>query len=173
MREEIEKTLFLLEDFLSMNKLKINKDLLDVNYLLANFIKTYEPYFNENKIKADIKITDNEVYLNGDYNRLFQVFTNIMKNSIEALSDNPQINVWTEIKDNKFYIYFKDNGEGIPADILEKIKEPFFTTKMKGTGLGVSLSNEIIEGHDGKLLYDSKMGEYTLTTIILPVVDWD
>lgn len=173
MKEEIEKTLFLLEDFLSMNKVKINKDLLDVNYLLSNFINTYELYFKEHNIDTNIKLTDHEVYLNGDYNRLFQVLTNVMKNSIEALGENPHIDVWTKIQNNKFYIYFKDNGEGIPKDVLEKIKEPFFTTKMKGTGLGVSLSNEIIEGHGGKLLYESEMGEYTLVTIILPILEWD
>ncbi|MCI9110432.1 MAG: HAMP domain-containing histidine kinase [Bacilli bacterium] len=173
MKDEIEKTLFLLEDFLSMNKVKINKDLLDINYLLSNFIKTYEPYFKENKIDTNIKITDHEVYLNGDYNRLFQVLTNVMKNSIEALGENPHIDVWTQIKKNKFYIYIKDNGEGIPRDILEKIREPFFTTKMNGTGLGVSLSSEIIESHEGKLLYESEMGEYTLVTIILPILEWD
>lgn len=171
-KEEIEKTLFLLEDFLAMNKIKINKELLDVNYLLSNFIQTYEPYFKENKIDTNIVLTDYEVYLNGDYNRLFQVLTNIVKNSIEALSENPHMDIWTEIKNNEFYIYIKDNGEGIPKDVLEKIREPFFTTKMNGTGLGVSLSNEIIEEHGGKLLYESDMGAYTLVTIILPILEW-
>jgi len=171
-KEEIEKTLFLLEDFLSMNKVKINKDLLDMNYLLSNFISTYELYFKENNIDTNITLTDYEVYLNGDYNRLFQVLTNIVKNSIEALGENPHMDIWTDIKNDKFYIYFKDNGEGMPKDVLEKIKEPFFTTKMKGTGLGVSLSNEIIEAHGGKLLYESEMGKYTLVTIILPILEW-
>ncbi len=173
MRDEIDKTLILLEDFLSMNRVKINKDLLDVNYLLSNFIETYELYFKEHKIDTDIKLSDHEVYLNGDYNRLFQVLTNIMKNSIEALGEKPKIKVWTEIKAEKFYICVKDNGGGIPKDTLEKIKEPFFTTKMNGTGLGVSLSSEIIEAHDGQLLYESELGRYTLTTIILPILKWD
>ncbi len=172
-REEIEKTLFLLEDFLSMNKVKINKELLDINYLLNNFVENYKPYFKENKIRTSIKLTDNEVYLEGDYNRLFQVLTNVVKNSIEALGDNPKIEIWTEIRDDKFYIYVKDNGEGMSNDVLEKIKEPFFTTKMKGTGLGVSLSSEIIEAHGGKLLYESEFGKYTLTTIILPILEWN
>ena len=66
----------------------------------------------------------------------------------------------------------KDNGEGIPKDVLEKIREPFFTTKMNGTGLGVSLSSEIIEEHGGELLYESDMGAYTLVTIILPILEW-
>jgi len=156
-----------------MNRIKINKELLDINFLLSNFMKNYELYFKEHKVDADIKLTDDEIYLEGDYNRLFQVFTNIMKNSIEALGDNPKIKVWTEINNDKFYVYIKDNGEGIPRDILAKIREPFFTTKMNGTGLGVSLSNEIIESHDGKLLYESEMGDYTLVTIVLPILEWD
>ena len=172
-KEEIDKTLFLLEDFLSMNRIRINKELLDINYLLSNFIDHYDPYFKENKIETDIVIDDDEVYLDGDYNRLFQVFTNVMKNSIEALKENPMIKVWTEIKGDSFYVYIRDNGEGITEDVLKKMKEPFFTTKMRGTGLGVPLSSEIIEAHGGKLLYDSKLGEYTLTTIILPISKWD
>ena len=89
------------------------------------------------------------------------------------MENNPKIEIWTEIKDDKFYIYIKDNGEGMSKDILDQIKEPFFTTKMKGTGLGVSLSSEIIEAHGGKLLYESELGEYTLTTIVLPILEWD
>ena len=58
---------------------------------------------------------------------------------------------------------------GIPKDVLEKIKEPFFTTKSKGTGLGVSLSYGIIEAHGGKISYESEVGLYTLVTVILPL----
>ena len=52
---------------------------------------------------------------------------------------------------------------------MKHIKEAFYTTKVRGTGLGVSLSNEIIMAHDGKLIYDSKEGEYTLVKVILPL----
>ena len=53
-------------------------------------------------------------------------------------------------------------------ELLNKIKEPFYTTKQKGTGLGVSLSDQIIKAHDGILTYESKEGEYTKVKIILP-----
>lgn len=172
MKEEINKTLNILEDFLSMNKIKLNKDLLDINYLLSDFIQNYEQYFKENKVKTDIELTDYEVYMDGDYNKLFQVLLNVIKNSIEASKENPKLKIWTEIKDNKFYIYVKDNGEGIPKDVIDKVGEPFFTTKINGTGLGVSLSRGIIESHGGTLSYESELGEYTKTIIMLPISEW-
>lgn len=172
MKEEINKTLNILEDFLSMNKIKLNKELLDINYLLSDFLQNYEQYFKENKVKTNIELTDYEVYMDGDYNKLFQVLLNVIKNSIEASKENPEIEIWAEIKDSKFYIYVKDNGEGIPKDVIEKIGEPFFTTKINGTGLGVSLSRGIIESHGGTLTYESELGEYTKTIIMLPISEW-
>ena len=171
-KDEIDKTLVLLEDFLNMNRTKINKELLDINLLLTEFVQNWKPYLKNHEIKNDFELTDYEVYINGDYNRLVQVLDNIMKNSIEALKENPEIKLWTEIKNGKFYIYVRDNGEGIPKDIMEKINEPFFTTKKRGTGLGVPFSTSIIEAHDGKLLYESEFGKYTLVKIILPIVEW-
>jgi signal transduction histidine kinase len=69
-------------------------------------------------------------------------------------------------------ISFCDRGIGIPADILEKIMNPFFTTKPrgKGTGLGLSISQSIIHDHDGKLLIHAVEGEFTRVEVILPSV---
>lgn len=170
MKEEIDKTLVLLEDFLAMNKIKLNKDILDINLLLEEVITSFKPFLQEHKITYKINISDDEIYINGDYNRLRQVFLNIIKNSIEALKDKKQIEIYSKQNKENIKIYIKDSGTGIPKNILEKIKEPFFTTKQKGTGLGVPLSNEIIEGHGGKLDYKSKEGEYTLVTITLPII---
>ena len=171
MKEEIGKTLILLEDFLSMNRIKLNTDILDINLLLEDVLKSYRLYFNEHNIVTNLKITDDEIYVEGDYNKLVQVFTNIIKNSIEAVGDNPIIEVWTEVKDSNLTIYFKDNGSGISKQDMKKIKEPFFTTKIKGTGLGVSLSSGIIDAHGGKLNYESDEGVYTLASVTLPIND--
>ncbi len=171
LKEEIDRTLVLLEDFLSMNKLKINKDILDINLLLEEVTDNMNLLFLKNKIQLDIKIDDDEIYINGDYNRLTQVLINLFKNSIEALEKkkNKKISLWTKTEKNKIKIFIKDNGEGIPKDIMEKIKEPFYTTKAKGTGLGVALSDEIIKAHDGSLKYTSKYKDGTLVTVTLPI----
>ena len=171
LKEEIDRTLILLEDFLSMNKLKINKDIIDINLLLEEVVNNMNLLFIKNGIKIISKISDDEIYINGDYNRLTQVFVNILKNSIEALEDKKErkIKIWTEIDEKNIDIFIKDNGIGIPKKIINKIKEPFYTTKIKGTGLGVSLSEEIISAHKGEIIYESKENEYTLVIVKLPL----
>ncbi len=171
MKEEIDTVLLLLEDYLSLNRVKLNKDILDISMLLEDTLDKYDMIFKNRKITTKVNLIDDEVYIDGDYNRLIQVFVNIIKNSIEALKENPLIEIWSQIIDKKIYIYFKDNGEGIPKDILEKIEEPFFTTKIKGTGLGVPLSKGIIEAHGGDIKYESDYGIYTLVTVSLPLAN--
>ena len=171
LKEEIDRVLILLEDFLAMNRQKINKELLDINFLLEEVTKNMNILFKNNKIKLDITIPEDETYINADYNRLTQVFINLLKNSIEALENikKPYIKLWTEEKKDKIIIHIKDNGKGMNKEELKKITEPFYTTKIKGTGLGVSLSNEIIKAHKGKIKYTSKQNEFTEVSVILPL----
>jgi len=78
------------------------------------------------------------------------------------------VEVWTINTKNNIKIYVKDNGVGMNKETLKKIKEPFYTTKQKGTGLGVSLSSEIINAHSGKINYTSEENKYTTVKITLP-----
>ena len=170
-KEEIERVLILLEDFLSLKKQKINKEIIDINFLLEEVVNNMNILFKSKKIKLESIITDEEIFINADYNRLTQVLINILKNSIEALENkkNKEIKIWTEIEKNNINIHVKDNGEGIEKEKIKKIKEPFYTTKIKGTGLGVSLSNEIIKAHKGKMKYISQPSKYTEVIITLPL----
>lgn len=170
-KEEVNRTLVLLEDFSALSKLKINEELIDINLLLESVVKNMQLLLASNKIKLIKNITDEEIYISADYNRLMQVFINIIKNSIEALEtkENAQIKIWTEFTKDKIIIKIKDNGTGIKKELLNKVKEPFFTTKSKGSGLGISLSNEIIKAHKGELNYISKENQYTLVEVILPL----
>lgn len=103
-------------------------------------------------------------------NQLKQVFINFLKNGIEAMENGGLITI--EIKkhrENKLNMRFKDTGSGIPPSILERIGEPFFTTKANGTGLGVMVSKQIIETHKGSVQFMSdKKG--TIVEVILPLI---
>ena len=174
LKDEINRTLLLLEDFLAMNKVKINKDIIDINLLIEEVIKNINMLCNKNNIKLKVNIIDDDIYINADYNRLTQVFINLLKNSIEAIPKNKKgsIIINEKLKNKQLTITIEDNGKGMSEEILKKIKEPFYTTKTKGTGLGVSLSEQIIKAHNGTLNYESKQDEYTKVTITLPIVQY-
>lgn len=169
LKEEIARTLILLQDFLAINKIKIEKDVLDINLLLEETITSLGALFKEKMIEISTNIIDDEIYMNGDYNRLKQVFINLLKNSVEAMTNNEKHKLRIEVNDLKNEIEIKiiDNGIGINEENLKKMTNPFFSTKKTGTGLGVYLSNEIIKAHNGKIDFESnKKG--TIVTVKLP-----
>ena len=169
-KSEIDRLLNLLQDFLLVNKANITFDLMDINMLIEDIIDRQLPLMESNNIKFKSDLIDDDIYINGDYNRLSQVLVNIIKNSIEAINNKKGIiTIKDVIKDNNINIIITDNGVGISKKIMTKIKEPFYTTKVRGTGLGVSLSDEIIKAHNGELIYESKENIGTKVTIKLPL----
>ncbi|WP_394236465.1 ATP-binding protein [Niallia oryzisoli] len=104
-------------------------------------------------------------------NQLKQVFINILKNSIEAMPNGGNIDVKVKkLEKDKVSIRFIDQGIGIQEDRIPTLGEPFYTTKEKGTGLGLMTSYKIIENHDGELLITSKLHKGTTVEVILPTV---
>lgn len=170
MKEEIERTLLLLQDFLSMTRVKIDKDVLDINLLLEDVIDSYNLLLKSHNIQLNTNLIDDEIYIRGDYNRLSQVFLNIVKNSIEAIESNGIISIGCKLNNGNIIININDNGCGIRKEDMDQISIPFYTTKQNGTGLGVSLSYEIIKAHDGKINYDSVYGVGTNVKISLPIL---
>ncbi|MFB9329323.1 CheR family methyltransferase [Paenibacillus aurantiacus] len=106
----------------------------------------------------------------GIANQLKQVFINLIKNGIEAMKDGGTIRITTGMmEDGLVWTSVQDEGGGIPADMLARLGEPFYTTKSKGTGLGLMMSYKIIENHQGKLVYESETGVGTTARVGLPV----
>ena len=133
-------------------------------------IDLYVPQENQS-INDKTKCADSHDIFWGDYNRLKQVFINIIKNSIEALENrnNPNISISYKLKKDYVHVYIEDNGCGMSREVLSRINEPFFTTKGTGTGLGITISQEIIQGHGGIIKYSSKKDLYTKVEVILPI----
>ena len=168
LKSEINRVLSLLQDFLTINKIKVEKEEMDLTMLLEDTIICLKPLLNSKKIKLISNINDDEIYINADYNRLKQTLVNIIKNSYEAIEDEGIINIDLKTNKNKAKIIIEDNGVGMSKDELKKIKEAFFTTKKNGNGLGIYMSNEIIKLHNGSLDYSSD-GHGTTVTINLPI----
>lgn len=170
-KQEIDRSLNIMSDFMEFSKIKIDKEIIDINYLLEDIKEELYLLINSKNIKFNCKIVRDEIYVEGDYNRLKQVFINIVKNSIEAIEEKGEISIVTHSLKDKYYIEIEDTGCGMDEYTLSKVKEMFFTTKVKGSGLGVSLSNEIIKAHDGDIDYTSKLKKGTKVTVKLPIIE--
>lgn len=170
-KSETDRILTILQDFLSLNKMNLDIDVMDINMLIEDVIFKLDGVFIENSIRLNLDLIEDEIYINGDYNRLSQVFINILKNSIEAISCNGEITIKEKLNEENLEISIKDNGIGMTEEIIKKIKEPFYTTKNGGSGLGVSLIYEIIEAHNGRIKYKSEYKKGTKVTINLPLYE--
>ncbi|MDD4718415.1 MAG: HAMP domain-containing sensor histidine kinase [Bacilli bacterium] len=173
LKEEIERTLILLQDFLCMTKIQIEHDSVDINMVLEDVLDNFIPMLKEKEISYDFNVLDKSCYIYGDYNRMTQVFINIVKNGIEAIGSkvDGKLSVKTETLNKIIKITIKDNGIGFTKEQLERLGEPFLTTKPNGTGLGIILSKEIIKGHNGEIKYFSKPNIGTRVEITIPLID--
>lgn len=169
-RQEIDRSLDIMSDFMEFSKIKVVKELIDINLLLEDIRDDFGLLLNNKNIELKFKVVSDEVYIEGDYSRLKQVFINMIKNSLEAIEGKGKIEILTHVLKNYYYIEIIDNGCGMDEDILLHVKEMFFTTKVRGSGLGVSLSNEIIKAHQGSIDYSSKEGKGTKVVVKLPIV---
>lgn len=128
-----------------------------------------------NQLKHRIEI--NKVYtssnftLTGNEGKLHQLFLNIIGNAEQAINGSGTIHIETRLNGSYIKTIISDNGHGIKEEHMQKIMDPFFTTKSpgKGTGLGLSIVHNIIQDHNGLIEYESKPNEGTKVTVSLPL----
>jgi signal transduction histidine kinase len=113
------------------------------------------------ELAKDLPLTD------FDYNQIKQMIINLLINAHDAVSENGEIKVKTWQKRNKTYLAVEDNGSGISPEIIHNIFNPFFTTKTRGTGLGLAVSKRIAKEHGGDLTVKSTPGEGSTFTLEL------
>lgn len=141
--------------------------LLDINQVIEGVLSLNRKFFE----KEGLRITTDFGAIPGVYgskDQLEQVFMNVVLNAKAALAAGGQLHVHTEHKNGQVIITFQDSGCGIPPEQIDKIFDPFFSTKANGTGLGLFVSYGIIEGHHGTISVDSQLGVGTTVTIQLP-----
>ena len=131
---------------------------------------------NELKYKAELKRNySNTPLVKCNAQRLGQVFINLFVNAAQAMEEKGTIEVRTYTQDKFVCVDVSDTGKGIPPENLKKVFDAFFTTKPvgQGTGLGLSVSYEIVKKHGGVIKVQSKVGEGTTFTIMLPIEEMD
>jgi two-component system sporulation sensor kinase A len=136
--------------------------------LLQDVSMLLETQANLNSVSIEQKHENSNIMINCDQNQLKQVFINLFKNAIDAMPKGGKVTVHTKRYENNVSIVVKDEGEGIPSELIERIGEPFLTTKEKGNGLGLMITYKIIEDHNGTIFVESKLGEGSTFTVEIP-----
>lgn len=143
----------------------------DVKVLIKEVVTLINSQLILNNVQIFVEFDSDLPMLSCEKNQLKQVFLNLLKNSIEAMPKGGIIDVKVKEKEEgKISIQIIDQGIGIPKERIPTLGEPFYTTKEKGTGLGLMTCYRIIESHNGKLTIQSKLNEGTTIEIILPTI---
>ena len=159
---EIGRSLNIMKDFMDYSKIKVEMEVIDMALLLEDIYESFKILFTRNNIVLNYDNDYDDILIKGDYNRLKQVFINILKNSMESIVNDGIISIRTINFDKYVEIEIEDNGMGMTKEELSMIKDMFYTTKKNGTGLGICLSNEIMK-------YKSQKNVGTICTISLPI----
>jgi nitrogen fixation/metabolism regulation signal transduction histidine kinase len=138
---------------------------------LVDIIKNVISIFEQEGVAIKFESSDNIIELQADKDQLIRAINNLLQNSIQAFDSKKDgvIRISIEVGDDFCKISIKDNGKGIPADRQNKVFVPYFTTKSTGTGIGLSITKQIIENHNGKIYFESQENKGTIFFVELPL----
>lgn len=137
---------------------------------IIEFVETLlQPEAIVQNIQINTRIPDVMPHIHAEENELKQVLINLLKNAIDSMDDGGEITIQAQMMDSQIHVSVKDQGCGIPRNRIEKMCEPFYTTKEKGTGLGLMISSKIMKEHNGELRFSSIEGKGTTASMVLPV----
>nr|WP_315170808.1 HAMP domain-containing sensor histidine kinase [uncultured Flavobacterium sp.] len=133
------------------------KEKLELSKLINDALQIMLPLFKKENITVNNTL-NHTLWILIDKNQIEQVFINLLTNCMYALEnkEDKKINISVEMNEQRLYIIIADNGSGIEPEIQDKIFLPFFTTRKKGAGIGLTLSKSIIEAHSGYLSFESE-----------------
>jgi signal transduction histidine kinase len=153
------------QNYRSITKLpKPEFQIVNVKNLLQKSVQLFEHQVSETNVELRV-ICHPSLFINADGSLLEQVLINLTKNAIESLDgvEHPIVTLEASSSNDQVLIQVFDNGQGIPPDMIDDIFVPFFTTKQKGSGIGLSLSRQIVHLHGGSLTVQSVPGNTVFT----------
>ncbi|MFD2443047.1 ATP-binding protein [Bacillus sp. CGMCC 1.16607] len=168
---ELERIETITSELLSLGKpqaIQLNRT--NLREMVENTVELLSPQALLNNIRFNLEIEESAFFIIGEKNQLKQVLLNILKNALESMNKDGEIQL--KLRKNteaECIISIQDQGCGVPEELLPRLGEPFYTLKEKGTGLGLMICHKIIKQHHGSITYQSKINEGTLVEIRLPL----
>lgn len=170
MLEQIEHLSKIASDFAQFANIGNTKNqLFNINQTLENIVTLYSTN-EEIQIQADLY--PHEILIVADKTQVNRLFTNLFQNAVQSVPEfrKVEIEIKSELVANRVVVSVKDNGNGIPEPMFNKIFTPNFTTKSSGTGLGLAMCKGIVEKLNGKIWFETREGECTIFFVQIPVV---
>jgi len=168
---EINRTNNVITELLNFSKpVKGIKTIVNLNELMVELIRLTRPFAQEKNVEVEV-VMDSHLEVEIIKEKFKQALMNIFLNSIEAMPDGGLIKVQGKMVNNIISISIKDNGIGIDDEIINLVFNPFFTTREAGTGLGLSMTQKIIEEHQGQISITSEINNGTEIVIKLNSID--
>lgn len=172
LKSEVDRINRQISDFLRYSRpAKLDLQPLDAHKTVEDSLRIVEAQAEDQNIKISLIERENVPKIIGDYEILRSVFNNLFINSVQAMEKDGGILHVTISPENDFVkVEIKDTGTGIEEENMQKIFEPYFSTKETGTGLGLAIVRKIIEDHNGTIEVGSIVGEGTIFTVKLPSI---
>ena len=173
--DEIERVNDIIYDYLNLVKpLDKKKSFLSLNNIVLDLVKLYESEAAIKKITLTTHLTKEITQVYVQEKEIKQVLMNLIKNAFEAIegSDHPtrMIDIRTEVINQHAYIHIVDTGSGMSDETVNRLFTPFYTTKTKGTGVGLLISKEIMDHHEGNIYMTTAKDKGSKFTIELPII---
>ncbi|MCT2536361.1 PAS domain S-box protein [Aquibacillus koreensis] len=165
---EIEHIEQIASDLLGFAKPSDEMKKQDLSVLLDSVVFLMNAQSKKHNVELNWAAPQDEYPVLGDESQIKQVFVNLIKNAIEASEEHGTVEIHLSNRDDQVVIQVQDYGCGIPEEMLNHIGDSFFTTKEKGTGLGLMITQKIIHNHHGKINIHSIVNEGTTFSVILP-----
>ncbi|MFV8828832.1 two-component system sensor histidine kinase NtrB [Alkalihalobacterium sp. APHAB7] len=167
---ELDRIAMISNELLTLGKpLSQQVKLNDLSAILRSTTEIFQQDAQTKNIQISCKTIESTCFVLCNEAQMKQVFFNIIENGIDAMEDGGEMIVDTSISDQNVVVTISDDGKGIPSEILNKIGEPFYTTKEKGTGLGLMVCYGIVKQYNGEIFVSTKVGAGTTFTIKLPL----
>jgi len=172
-KEEIDRLNAIVQDFLfAVRPMSLSLRSENINDLVKELIEFLKYELIGKAIDVVLELDENISNISVDPKYLKQALLNIIKNAMEAIHERGEIRIKTqEDEDGDVLIHIKDSGEGIPDNMIDKIFEPYYTTRNFGTGLGLVIVYKIIRDLGGQIKVRSKEGKGTIFSIKLPAYE--
>jgi two-component system, sporulation sensor kinase E len=170
MLDELDRINYIVGELLLLAKpQQISFTEADLQLILYNVLSLLRPEATLQNIQIEFEFKEKPLIIECEPNQLKQLFINIVKNAIEASSAGGKVLISLESYDNLVTVIVKDHGCGISKELLDRIGEPFYSSKEKGTGLGMTVSFKIVQSHNGTIKFSSEPEKGTKVTVSLPI----